>query len=484
MTTEITIPHNYQPRHYQQGLYNCIAEGYLRAVAVWHRRSGKDKTLINLLVKEALKRVGVYYYLFPTYQQGRKVLWDGIDRNGFKYMDHIPEALRENTNQAEMKVRLINGSLIQIVGTDNIDSIMGTNPIGCVFSEFSLQNPAAWDLIRPILAENGGWAVFNYTPRGRNHGFILYEMAKNNKEWFCELLTVDDTGAVSQDVIQAERESGMSEEMIQQEFYCSFEASLQSCFFNGVLEGHTRTQAGLVGNIIKEKNELVFSPSDKGITEIWRHPYFLTQQWDETYWTHRYAIGSDISEGLGRDYSVAYVYDRHLREMVARTRTNAVDSHKWADRLYDLSKYYENALIVPERNGAGITTIDRLRELKANIYVKEKVDSIGKQMTTQYGFLETREAKQLVCGSLKAYLATKQPVYCRHLLAEASTFIKDEEKEKLGADDGFHDDCVIAAALALHGDFYLPACEKIPKPLTGWRKRLQDEKKAKVSWAA
>jgi len=215
----ITLPYNYQARPYQSGLYDCIANGYKRAVAVWHRRAGKDKTLLNLLIKEAFKRTGVYYYFFPTYNQGRKVLWDGIDRNGFRYLDHIPEPLREgNPNTTEMKIRLINGSLIQIIGTDNIDAIMGTNPVGCVFSEYSLQNPAAWDLIRPILAENGGWAVFNYTPRGRNHGFILYEMAKNNPEWFCELLTVDDTGVVTPEMVQAERDAGMSEEMIQQEF--------------------------------------------------------------------------------------------------------------------------------------------------------------------------------------------------------------------------------------------------------------------------
>ena len=158
---EITIPYNYTPRPYQENLFDCIANGFRRAVAVWCRRSGKDKTLINLIIKEAMKRVGVYYYFFPTYNQGRKVMWDGIDRDGFKYMDHIPPELRDgDPNKAEMKQRLINGSLFQIIGTDNIDAIMGTNPVGCVFSEYALQNPAAWDLIRPILAENGGWAVF------------------------------------------------------------------------------------------------------------------------------------------------------------------------------------------------------------------------------------------------------------------------------------------------------------------------------------
>lgn len=484
---EITIPFNYEPRPYQVPLFDSIANGFKRAVAVWHRRAGKDKTLLNLIVKEAFKRCGVYYYFFPTYNQGRKVLWDGIDRNGFRYLDHIPEQLREgNPNATEMKIRLVNGSLIQIIGTDNIDAIMGTNPVGCVFSEYSLQNPMAWDLIRPILAENGGWAVFNYTPRGRNHGFILYEMAKNNPEWFCQLMTIDDTGAVTAAMVQAEREAGMSEEMIQQEFFCSFEAALSSCFFSGALEGHNCLATGVTGCVSVDKaKEYSFDENRKGLLEIWRFPYHLLDSWDNVRWVNRYVIGTDISEGLSRDYSVAYVFDRKHRELVARMRTNVIDSHKWADKVNNLSRYYENALIVPERNGAGITTIDRLRELKANLYVREIVAGIGKQVMKQWGFLETTEAKQLICGSLKSYLAGRPRVYDRILLAECSTFIKDQEKEKLGAEEGFHDDCVIAAALALHGDFSLPKCEPIIVKPEGWRDRLRAESKGKgEAWAA
>ncbi len=145
---------------------------------------------------------------------------------------------------------------------------------------------------------------------------------------------------------------------------------------------------------------------------------------------------------------------------------------------------FTNSSVMNSRRGAGITTIDRLRALKANLYMRELVDKVGKAVTQQYGYLETKEAKQLICGSLKSYLGSGRKVFDRLLLQECSTFIKDEEKEKLGADEGFHDDCVIAAALALHGDFYLPACEKIPHPLTGWRARkLEEERKGSV-WAS
>ena len=96
--------------------------GYKRACCVWHRRSGKSKTLLNFTIKKAFERVGVYYHAFPEYGQGRKILWDGIDKDGFKVMDHIPQALRKATNKQEMKIELVNGSIWQIIGADNYDS--------------------------------------------------------------------------------------------------------------------------------------------------------------------------------------------------------------------------------------------------------------------------------------------------------------------------------------------------------------------------
>ena len=80
-------------------------------------------------------RVGVYYYFFPTFRQGKRVLWDGIGGDGFRFMDHFPEGIVADRNSTEMKIRLRNGSIFQIIGTDNLDmSIIGANPVGCVFS--------------------------------------------------------------------------------------------------------------------------------------------------------------------------------------------------------------------------------------------------------------------------------------------------------------------------------------------------------------
>ena len=122
-----------------------------------------------------------------------------------------------------MMIEFINGSTWQLIGSDRYDSLVGTNPVGVLFSEYALSDPQAWDYIRPILTENGGWAWFISTPRGKNHFWQLYEMALRNEEWHCERLTVDDTDMITEADIQAERDSGMAESTIQQEYYCSFE---------------------------------------------------------------------------------------------------------------------------------------------------------------------------------------------------------------------------------------------------------------------
>src|SRR3990172_2548899 len=242
----ITIPHNFIPRPYQLPILRALEGGVRRAVAVWHRscRAGKEKTFLNYTAKETFKRVGTYYYIFPTYSQAKKVLWDGRDREGFPFMAHFPKQVVEKTNEQEMRVELANGSAVQLIGSDHINSIVGTNPVGCVFSEYALQDPQAWDYMRPILRENGGWAIFDFTPRGKNHGFKLYEMAKSNPDWYAEILTVTDTCALSAQDIQAERDAGMSEELIQQEFYCSFEGVMSGSVF-----GHAMNEAEREGRI-------------------------------------------------------------------------------------------------------------------------------------------------------------------------------------------------------------------------------------------
>lgn len=260
----ISIPHNFKARDYQIPFFEAMAKGCKRACVVWHRRAGKDKTFFNFTVMRAAKEKGIYYYFFPTFSQGRKALWDNLDKQGFRTIDHCPKELIDGSpNNTEMKMRLRNGSIIQIIGTDNIDSIVGTNPRGCVFSEYSLQSPTAWQLIRPILAENSGWAIFNFTPRGHNHGKELYDMAKRDANWFAQLLTVEDTGAINAEVIEEERQAGMSEDWIQQEFYCSFTRGVEGNYYSKYIEA--AHEENRIGAVPYQRQSRVYTAWDIGI---------------------------------------------------------------------------------------------------------------------------------------------------------------------------------------------------------------------------
>ena len=73
---EITIPYNgWRPRHYQQGLWNFLERGGRRAVAVWHRRSGKDEVTLHWTAVAALQKPAVYWHLLPQAEQARKAIW-------------------------------------------------------------------------------------------------------------------------------------------------------------------------------------------------------------------------------------------------------------------------------------------------------------------------------------------------------------------------------------------------------------------------
>ncbi len=244
---EIALPHGWEPRDYQLPFLRAMAPrmagGGGRAVLVWHRRSGKDATALNFAACAAHVRRGVYWHMLPTATQARKAVWDAVDGEGRRVLDQVfPRPLRAATNATEMKIALKCGSLWQLVGSDNFNALVGANPVGVVFSEYSLADPAAWDYVRPILAENGGWAVFIFTPRGRNHGHALLEMAKRNPAWFAQVLSVDDTRRVDGTpvippaAIAEDRAAGMAEEVLRQEYWCSFDAALTGSYYGRALE--------------------------------------------------------------------------------------------------------------------------------------------------------------------------------------------------------------------------------------------------------
>ena len=325
----IRIPYNWDARPHQENLYNNFGHGknFQRASIIWHRRAGKDSTGLNLTARDMLKRVGTYWHLFPEQTQARRAIWNGVDKQGRRIIKQfLPEEIRARTSQQEMLIELQNGSIWQMAGSDNYDSLVGSNPIGVVFSEWALANPAAWDYIRPILLENGGWALFITTPRGRNHAYTTHQMALHNEDWLAERLTIDDTGILGPDDMETEREAGMSENKIQQEYYCDFEAEIDEQFIPT-----SAVQAARSREVFSDVNDPM-------------------------------VLGVDVAR-FGDDKSV--IYPRRgfdARTMPIEVYSN-IDTMQLAGKVAEaISKYKPDGVFIDE-GGLGAGVVDRLGQL-------------------------------------------------------------------------------------------------------------------------
>lgn len=176
-----------------------------------------------------------------------------------------------------------------------------------------------------------------------------------------------------------------------------------------------------------------------------------------TYLPHdegeRYVIGADVAMGLvgrGGDYSVAQVLDSKKRQ-VAIWRGHAHPDY-FAEVLYRLGEYYNEAYIIVENNNHGILTCTRLGKDMAypNFFTEQVIDKITDRETTKLGFTTSSKSKPLIIDQLRASMRENEiEVNCKVTLREMLTYIVTENGA-MQSEAGCFDDCVIALALANH----------------------------------
>lgn len=269
---QISLPYNWEPRDYQMDFWDAMLRGCKRALLVWHRRAGKDLTAFNWAIFDlvTIHPGGQWWHVWPTYEQGRKGFWDGADNTGRRYLDYIPPQLIKRKRDDMMMVELVNGSVYRVVGADDPDRLVGANPVGLIMTEYSLQNPAAWDYLRPIVAANDGTALFPFTPRGRNHAHELMVNVRNDANWLVDIKPLDVTQALPMSILDEERAAGMTEELIRQEYFCSFNAPLSGSYYGPALD--KAMEEGRITRVPYDTNLGVETWWDIGIsdeTAIW-----------------------------------------------------------------------------------------------------------------------------------------------------------------------------------------------------------------------
>lgn len=189
-------------------------------------------------------------------------MWDAVNgHTGKKRIDEaFPPEIRSGFNEHEMKIGL-GASTFQLVGSDNFNSLVGSPPVGLVFSEYALSSPNAWGYLMPILEENGGWAGFNSTPRGNNHFKNLCAFAEKEPGWFYSSLTADESVVYSPvqlaailRQLQATHGDDYGRALFMQEYYVSFDAAIPGSVWGDCLD-----KAQLAGRICRVPHQPGFA---------------------------------------------------------------------------------------------------------------------------------------------------------------------------------------------------------------------------------
>jgi hypothetical protein len=248
------ISFGFTPRGHQRAAH-ALLQTCRFLVLVWHRRAGKTLWCILELMLAALSSTrpdARFGYIAPQLKQVKGIAWDYLR----KYARMVPGAV---VHEGELSVEFKNGARIRLFGADNPDSFRGLYFDGLVLDEKADMKPNLWgEILRPALADRGGWAIFIGTPKGVNIFSELYFRAlKGEPGWAADLRRWSDTDALTEEEVEQMRRE-MTPSQFAQEMECDFAASVDDVLvkLDVVLQAQERTFG---------KKEYLYAPKILGV---------------------------------------------------------------------------------------------------------------------------------------------------------------------------------------------------------------------------
>lgn len=371
-------------------------------VLVWHRRARKTTLAINLLIAEAATTENkTYAYIGPTMRQAKATVW----RDPMMLKRYLPDRLLAKPfNETELFGEFTSGSVLHIGGADDPDRWRGSGIYGWVLDEFAMMRNGDYlynQIIYPIIQENGGWVLFTFTPKGRNHGWDFWQRSQEKENWWGTILKADESGALTPEEI-AEARAAVPEEVFQQEFMCAFLVS-----GGGIIK---RVDEACSGRLVKPRKDARGLP------------------------TGRYVMGVDVAKK--QDWTVCSVINRDTKHLDGWERFNKIDYTFQVEKIAAMAKKFNDPLIVIDSTGVGEAIFDML--VRLNLSVRPYNFSGVSKKNLVEKLIMAVEGRQI----------TYPPIPT--LVDELQDFEIDE-KGRYGAPEGLHDDCVFSLALAVEG---------------------------------
>jgi hypothetical protein len=335
-----------------------------------------------------------YAYIAPFRSQAKRVAWD--------YLKHYAAPITKNTNEADLLVELVNGAKIMLFGSDNADAMRGLGFNGVYLDEYGDFRPSVWgNVIRPTLSDRLGWAVFGGTPKGKNQFWdIKQTAARLRDDWFLLELPASKSGLLPDGELAAAR-AQLSKDQYDQEYECSFEASILGAFYG--VEMREAAEQGRICRVDYQPEVPVHTAWDLGYrddTAIWFYQVIR----GEIHIIDFYAVsGANIAELAAVITSKPYKYGKHYLPHDARAKTLAAQGKSIIEQLAEYLGI-NNLAIVPDLSVQD--GIQAVRQMLTNTWFDAERCDEGMEALRQY----QREYDE----DKKAFRQTPRHDWCSH----------------------------------------------------------------------
>lgn len=161
------VPRHFTPRSYQAKFLTEIRD-YWFVVMEWARRGGKGLSTFVYAIQRMIEEPMGVVIVYPTAEQGYRSFWNNIENDGFRTIEHIPDALiaSKTSTKDSMSMVLKNGSTLDLLGANaDPDKLRGNNIKLYILSEFVDIDSGVLDIIEPIVIANGGQIIIESTPK-------------------------------------------------------------------------------------------------------------------------------------------------------------------------------------------------------------------------------------------------------------------------------------------------------------------------------
>ena len=363
------------------------------------RRFGKTTlaaydALYKVLNKEIYDYDLNVWIVAPTYNHSM-IVWR-------KLLELAPFETIIKVNRSDRYIEFFDGSIVWCKSADNPDSLRGEGLDFLIVDEAAMVKKEAWEhALRPALADKQGSAIFISTPKGKNWFYELFlrGLDPNQPEYKSWQYPSWENPFLPKQEIEEMRKN-LPELVFRQEVMAEF------------IEG-----GGVVFRNIHD---------------------CISGSIEEPQPNKSYVMGVDLAKY--EDYTVIVVMDVSRMQVVYFDRFNQIDWSYQKSKIIEIAKKYNNAMVIIDSTGVGDPIYEDLQ--RAGLRIE--------------GFKFTNQTKTQLIQNLALKIEQKQITFpqIEDLILELQAFgyeVTSTGNIRYGAPAGFHDDCVIALALAVWG---------------------------------